>query len=93
MIACTLTGDADQFINNRRAFAVGHAGPILVDQIGLARADDVGAVVIVDKEEPFIAINHGGKDLFDLLFGLFVIRRGVAVDEVEAVTRLRDVVA
>ena len=85
--------DADQLVHHGRAVAVRLAGKVAVDPVRLARADKGGAVVVIDKELTFLAIDHRCEDLRHLRFRRPVIRRGGPVDEVKAVARLCHIIA
>ena len=92
-IAVALPRDVDQVAHDRGALAVGLVHPVVADPVGLAWADQIVAVIIIDKKEPLAAIDHRGQDLLDLLLGGFVVGGGVAIDKIEPVARLGDIVA
>jgi len=85
--------DADQLVHHGRAVAIRLASKVAVDPVGLARADKGGAVVVIDKELTFLAIDHRREDLRHLRFRRPVIRRGGPVDKVEPVARLCHIIA
>lgn len=88
-----MPGETDELVNDGYALAVGQPFPVAVDEFGLSRADKVVAVVVVDKEEAVLAIDHRGQNLGDPGLGLFVVGRGGAVDMGKPVAGLGDIVA
>ena len=93
MIPAATACDADQLVHHGRAVAVRLAGKVAVDPVGLARADKGGAIVVVDKELTFLAIDHRCEDLRHLRFRRPIIGRGGPVDKVKAVARLCHIIA
>ena len=91
-VSGTRSGRFDELLNNTRAFAVFEVEPIAVDKFGLPRADEVCAIVVVDKEEPFIAVDHCRQDLRDLIARGLIVWRGGAIDKIEPIACLGQVV-
>ena len=93
MPAGPLPGDVDQPVHHRHPTWVAQALPIAVDIFGLAWAHQIGAVIVVDKEEPILAIDHRRQHLGDLPLGFVVVRGCRPIDMGKGIARLSDIVA
>ena len=92
-IAGSLSGGVDEILHHGPAVAIDIGPHVGVDDVGLARRDEVRAAIVIDEEEALFAIDHRREDLHHLFLCGLVIGGGGAIDEVEPVAGLRDVVA
>ena len=92
-IPVALARDRDQLIDNSNAFAVCIPGPVLIDAVGLAWANQVSTIIVINEKEPIIAVNHSRQNLANPPFRFFIVRGGIAINKVKPVARLSHVIA